>query len=65
MIKLTTTLLSCIALIQEALGLLVAAMCGFGVCLTPSSRREGKLVQLDRHTLTDIGFEHGSITWLR
>lgn len=65
MISLMTTLLTSTALILETPTLIVAAVCVFGVCLTPSSRREDKPVQLDRHTLADIGIEPGSITWMR
>ena len=65
MILLMTTLLTSTALILEAPTLIVAAMCVFGVSLTLSSRREDKPVQLDHHTLADIGIEPGSITWLR
>ena len=65
MTLLMTTLLTSTALILEAPTLIVAAMFVFGVCLTPTSRREDKPVQLDRHTLADIGFQPGSITWLR
>jgi hypothetical protein len=65
MTLLMTTLLTSTTLILEAPTLIVAGIFVFGLCLTPSSHRENKPVQLDRHTLTDIGIVSGSITWMR
>ncbi|MGI9475919.1 MAG: hypothetical protein ACR2PI_04385 [Hyphomicrobiaceae bacterium] len=65
MTSLMTTLLNSTPLILEAPGFAAVAMCALGVGLATKTHREDKPVQLNRHTLTDIGIEPGSITWLR
>ena len=65
MITLMTTILSSIALIQEGPAVLAAVLCVFCICLAATGRREDRPVALDRHTLADIGYAPGSISWLR
>ena len=64
MITLMSTILNSIALIQEGPLVLAAVLCVFAIGLARTERRETPL-PLDRHTLADIGYEPGSISWLR
>ncbi len=66
MVSLMLSVLSSIALIQEApaYAALVGSVCVTALLLT-SRENDQPRIALSRHTQADIGIEPGSITWLR
>ncbi len=65
MTPLINTIATGTAQLVEAPILIGAALIAFGVRIAPSGKsKKTRPAPLDGHTLADIGFERGSITWM-
>lgn len=65
MSPLMNTITTGTAQLIEAPILIGAAFIAFGVRIAPSGKsRKSRPTSIDGHTMTDIGLERGSITWM-